>query len=578
MSRIIARHNDWSKGEAGWLDKNRIEPGYFTGESVMVYRDGSIGPRSGIIPLLPTNWPGAAGTTTYDMGYIDTGNNGDEYLWVRRDNKLGRLRVYQQTGNLAKVVTAQAFSIDATSFASVGAGDHVDYEKAVTLFCISGDKCYKAVWTAAVGAWLSAIAGSPPGRCCELFGDFFVVAGGDAAHPNRLQWSKAADYATWPAANFLDLANAGNAGAGGAPLITAMKKVKDQLLVWADTGQMWIITGTLGANETVREFMPGDHTNGPLQNRAIARDRAGGVWWTRREDIVAEGQSWDSASAMPVTYMAGQRGEVPAQAGYLRQPTFSSNRTSDTLGFTPRNDKSAVLMDRAFGGEMRALVYRDGCWTRHRLEFDTTTLIFACTPGSRGDVYVQINNAVPLPQLYAWQAEYEEPVSAAFASNTVLLPINNVDKFSDGSTNAIDAWFATPEYRDPGFGTVTVEGVEVLYTIPSGDGVFFSGANFYLQQHDESGAQEKLFGIQSPEDFDVTAGAYTPPFGVTIPLLPAIAENFTSVDRVRRRVRIYPESGQGKPTTAFRILVKGMLNIKIHELVVFGTIAPADRR
>jgi hypothetical protein len=573
VSRILTRYNDFTKGEAGWSDKNRIAPGYFDGESVQVYRDGTLGPRSGIVDLAPTAWPAG---TIFDMGYVDTGNNGDEYLWVRKGTALARVRVYQQTGTLAKVVSAQAFSTDATAFTSAQVGDYVDYEKAVTLFTISGDKCYKAVWTNAVGTWLSAIAGSPGGRCCELYGDFFVV-GNVSGHTNRLVFSAAANYASWPAANFLDLGNAGNAGTGGAPTITAIRKVKDQLLVFADTGQMWVITGTLGANEVVREFMPGDKTNGPGTPKALARDRAGGLWWTRREDIVAEGETWDSASAMPVSYLAGVRGEVPVQAGYLRQPTFSSNRTSDTIGFTPRNDKSAVLMDRAPGGEMRALIYRDGVWTRHRLEFDTTTTILASTPGSRGDVYMAMLNASSNPVIYAWQAEYEVP-PVKFVTNTLLLPLNTVDHYSDGSDSPIDAWCATAEFRAPDYGMVTVERIELLYTAYPLDGVTPSAVAVYLQQYEQAGAQEKGFTIQNPDDYDVTTGNYTPPFGVTIPMNPPIADIVTSMDRMRRRVALYPESGQGKPTPSFRILLKGMFNLKIHEIVVFGESNAADRR
>lgn len=578
MSRILARFNDFSKGEAGWVDKARMQSGYFTGENVMVYRDGTIGPRSGLAQLQPTNWPAG---TIFDMGYVDTGNSGDEYIWIRKGTTLARVRVYQVSGSFLVVPISQAFVQDATAFAAAAVGDSVDYTPVITLLTVFGDKCYKLNWSAGAGLWNSALAGSPGGKAIEIYGDQ-VVVGNVTNHPNRLVFSKQADYTTWPAANFLDVGNAGNAGVSGAPAITAIKKVKDQLLVFADTGQMWVITGLLGGKSTtVKEFLPGDHTNGPAGPKALGRDRAGGLWWSRREDIVAPDQQFDAPGAMPVTFMAGVRGEVPAQAGYLRQPNFTSNRTSDTLGFTTRNDKAALLADRGANGTIRALCYRDGVWTRHGLFDSSFTPLASACPGSRGDYYFGLTDAGH-DQLMVWQVDYEHPVGFPTLALGASLPLAYVDRAFNGDPVAYNSWFATPEYRDPGFQVAAVEAIEVEYSSWVGDGVTHNHADVYLQQYEASGVQEDVQTGHTPPDYDVTAGSFTPPYGVTIPMSAAIDEigpvGFGSTHRWRRRVRLYPESGQGKPTPAFRVLLRNMVNVSIHEIVVFGAITPPDRR
>lgn len=572
MSKILAHFNDFTKGEAGWLDKTRLAAGFFTGENVMLYRDGTVGPRSGLVDLAPT---GVALTSVLDLGYCNPGTT-DEFVWVRDGTALRRVRVYQDG---AGYVSAQAWTTDATAFALALAGDHVNYEKQITLVTIQTDKCYKLNWGAGAGAWNSAIAGSPGGGCIEIFGDQ-VVVGNVSGHPNRLVFSAQANYTSWPAANFLDVGNAGNAGANGAPRITALRKIKDQLLVFADTGQIWVITGLLGSKSTtVREFAPLDAMGVEVSEpQCVVRDRAGGLWWTRRHERPAPDQAWDRPSCVPVTFAAGVRGEVPNLGGYLRQPAFAVSNTTaqNNHGMTPRTDKSVLLADMGNGGLMRALLNRDSVWTRHKVNLGNGVL--ASCSGSRGEMFLAYFDATAAVRLGVWQVEYEQP-PAPFVSGSSKLPLNVSDV--SNVIQPLGAWFATPEYRDPGFQAVDIEGIEVLFSSWQGDGVTKNHADVYLQQYDASNVVEDVRSADIPPDFDLTGGNFTPPYGATIPLSQPIDELGPvagGADRWRRRVRLYPVSGQAKPTASFRVLFKNLLNVSIEEVVVFGQVTAPDRR
>lgn len=568
MSRILATWNDFTKGEAGWVDKQAIQAGFWQGENVVAYRDGSIGPRSGVLNLAPTGLPAG---TVFELGYVDLADNTKpEYVWLRKGTVLTRVAVYDASGF---ALTGQVFHATAGAFAVANVGDSVEVNPQITIFTVYTDKCYMVNWTTGANGTLSGIAGSPGGTCCELFGDFLVI-GHTSGHTNRLQWSEKGDYTTWPAANFLDI---GDDVAVGAPGIAAIVRSKDQLVIFLENGQMYTLTGTLGENEVVREFMPGDMMSAPFGAQSPVRARDGSVWFTRREETPnVNDQFYDLPSAMPVSYFGGQRTEYPMLGGYLRQQQFQSNRSSQTVGVTGRSDKSVVLLDNG----SRALLFRNGAWSRHVWNANDH---YRVTPGSRGDLYmISVDNVAPT--LHAWQFELERPPWKFSASGAERLPYTPDDDPS--GPGAAAAWFATPQLREPSFGLITVTSIEVMLTSHCTRDTVHNHLELYLQQYDARGAVEKLDPISTPgfgpADLDNAGAGVMSATGVTVGctvdqsgFLPFDVASDGSFD-FRHRVAFYPVGGATRPTPAIRVVARAMRGVSIHEIVVFGTIDPAD--
>lgn len=409
MSDLLVRYNDFSKGDSGWVDKARVGPGYFQGEQIVPYRDGSVGPRSGLLDL--DNEAPPAGPL-YDVGYVDMATGGTEYVWVHKGAKLARIPVYDGSG---RVLTGQSFANVTGSFANQDpVTDSVEYDPNITYFTILHGRTYKCDWSAGANGTLTMFAGSPGGRCMEVFGKFLVL-GGDQSHPNRIFYSEPGNHGVFPPANFVDVGPSGV----GAPTIRAMKRLRDQLLVWTDLGQLFIITGTFGANEVIREFMPGDQMSGPASNKSIVRSRDGVVWWTRREEVPnLNDQTYNLPSAVPVSFTGGQRVERLDLGGYLRQDKFASNRESFTAGVAGRSERSLLLVDHSTG---RVLLCRGDAWTRHQFADGNLLHVVA---GSRGEMFAMNEDGA---HLWAWLFELERPPWAFGGSGVEPLPWADTD-------------------------------------------------------------------------------------------------------------------------------------------------------
>lgn len=561
MSRLIARFSDFSKGDAGFVDKTKVQDGFFSGENVVPYRDGSIGPRSGFLGLAGAGAAGLPAGTVYDLGYVDMGNTGPEYVWMRKGTALVRIPVYNAAG---LVITGQSWHAAAGAFTGATNGDHVDYDLNTTLFTIFGDQGYHAEWDTGGNGTLTAVATIPGGGCMEIFGDFLVIAN-IPSHPNRLVWSSPSNYASFPAANFLDIGNAALV-TGGAPTIRAIRRVRDQLLVWTDTGQLFIITGTLGENETVREYMHGDLITGPAGPYSVVRARDGSVWWTRREEVLDPNESADVfPSAQPVSYLGGQRQDVPALGGYLLQTTPASNRWSDTGGVCGRSDRSVVLVDH----QLRMLLLRDGAWSRHNLPLSAGN--YRVTAGSRGEMYGVDATGV----LNAWLFEWERPPNKFRGTNQERVPYS-VEQL-DGTGVTTPAWFATPEFRTADFGLIVVETIEVLFTNHLTNDTVNSHFDVFLQQYDVVDTAEVINpASRFPADNDSGAGGAMVASGVTIGM-EAPFDEAPPVRDTRRRMTFHPLEAAIKPAPGVRVMIRNLRGISVHEILVFGTIGSGDR-
>lgn len=568
MTRILAKYVDFSKGESGWLDKSKLLPGFYTGEQVVTFRDGSVGPRSGVLDLTSTATIPAG--VLYNMGYVNITGANSEWVFVQKGTKIATVPVYDNAGN---VLTGQAWTPSAASLAATpvsAISDFIFHEPGTMFLTNNGDKVYKVDFFTTPGTpILTAVAGSPGGRCIEQFGAFMCVAN-VAANPNRIFFSAKGDPSTWPAANFFDLGFTGTA----VPNILAMRALRDMLLVWTNTGELFIVTAPGGnllqaGGPNIREYLYGDQTTGPGSPDSVTRSRDGLIWWTRREELpYQQDQTVDAPSALPVSFDGAKRTDDLQHGGYLRQPSFQIERRSLTTSWPGRSDGSVSLADQSG----RVLVKRNDAWHRHHLT-GMQTVHVAC--GLRGDVF-GLDSATG-GKIMAWQFDLERPPWSFAGSAGAKLPYDANDI---GAAFIPKAWLATPEYRTPDYTLLEVSRVEVLFTAwDTRDGTN-SHLECFVQQYDHTDAFETQSNVATDVPPDSAVSGSTPPglfdFSSTTMGTQPIFDVVPPTRPVRYRWAFHTNIDM-LPSSGIRVLLRNLRGVSINEIAVFGDSKPGAR-
>ncbi len=568
MTKILAKYVDFSKGESGWVDKSKLLPGYFTGEQVVCFRDGSVGPRSGVLDL--TSTASIPAGTLFNMGYVNITGANPEWVFVHKGTKIAAVPVYDNAGN---VLTGQAWVQSAASFAATpvsGISDFIFHEPGTLFITLSGDKTYKVDFFTTPGTpVLTAIAVSPGGRCIEQFGAFMCVAN-VAGNPNRVFFSAKGDPSTWPPANFFDLGFTGTS----VPNILAMRALRDMLLVWTNTGELFIVTAPGGnllqtGGPNIREYLYGDQTTGPGSPDSVVRARDGNVWWTRREELpYQQDQTVDAPSALPVSFDGAKRTDDLQRGGYLRQPSFSIERRSLTTGWPGRSDGSVCLADQSG----RVLAKRNDAWSRHHLTGLLTTHI-AC--GLRGDAFGL--DAATGAKIMAWQFDLERPPWSFAGSAGAKIPYDANDI---GAAYVPLAWFATPELRTPDYELLEVSRVEVLFTAWDTRDATNSHLECFIQQYDRTDAVETQSAAATdvPPDSAVTGSVPPGLVGLSNTTIgtQAVFDAATPAKPVRYRVAFHANLDM-LPASGIRVLLRNLRGVSINEIAVFGDTKPVQR-
>lgn len=553
---LLGVFSDFSKGNAGWVDKTKVGPGFWLGEQVQAFRDGSVGPRAGLLDLGVTGLPGG-GPTLYGLGYLHPVIAGDiDYVWLHLNNGIGRVPVYNTSGRL---LLAQAYTAAAGTFAAVPAGDalgdHVEYSPSITLIQVDGDKTYYVDWLDGANGTIHPIAASPSGAHLEIYNEFLIVSGGPG-NSNRLRFSAPGDFTTWPAANFIDISGGLTGTATEQPKITAIKRMRDSLIAWTSIGQVFIITSISqdAATWRIRELQPGDHMSGP-RGMGPVRDHSGQIWYTRRTTMPVPGdEAFDAHSAVPISFDGASRNEELTQAGWLRQPSTDNDSISRITGAAGRDELSFALM----GPQGRALVNRQGAWSRHRFNPNVNGQVV--TAGHRGEIFAC---DTAMTKLYGWQMELERPPWKNQGSTVAKIPTSDADA---GGALTPPVWLATPQLRDSSL--LSVKRVEVLLTSWDTAATLHNHLECAVQQYDAVDANELLdVANVFPPDATVSGSAMAAG-GTTVPCSPAFDEAAPAAAH-RRRVVFYPNPDQ-LPARGVRVLLTALQGVSIHEVHLYG--------
>lgn len=408
---------DWSKGDYGRLDPTA--PGSFRGLDVMVYPDGTVGPRPPMREFPVTGY----GTTEIDHA-----------MWAREDAYSFQESIV--TVDVAGVV--RGFNVGNRT-GDTPSGDGITTSPGTVtdlrgLVEFNGKLLGVRASAAGVQITETAITSVPAmpfGLGGVAYGDQMVILRTNIAVPlNMIQWSAPADHTSWPAANFLRV--------GGGADIVVMRESRNSLVFGLEDGTWWVLTGPLGPSANLRRVdrslplrvvTPGG--NSGVKNHPVTVTNSGSVMWaTGRHLGTFTGSQVLLESLMDPPYHArdvvdGDSVETAAPLLGDDQLAISSSTTIDPISTT-------------YVGTI--IANPNDAWVRWRVPGTLTAPVVAVLGDGSGILFVLAQSLTPnaAPKFYTVNTRNRSPLfsgSVSSASATTVIPVTPLD----GATGAVPA-------------------------------------------------------------------------------------------------------------------------------------------
>lgn len=230
--------SDWSGGEMGDLGPTGCKDNQFSGMNVMVYKDGSVGPRPAVKASLSVN------PTPLPWAFRGVGSpDGNHRVFIGTGKTIYSYRYGADTYNFLATIS---ITVTVTTQIIQAGPAHAEIP-------IYGDKVYEVndFGTSTV----QAIPSSPGAQVGSLLGVRLMV-GNTPTNPKRVyytaaQTATAIAASTWPALNFFDV---------GLPdwNITFMDEQRQRMAIANNGGEWWGLSGTPGVNDSLRRQPRGD--------------------------------------------------------------------------------------------------------------------------------------------------------------------------------------------------------------------------------------------------------------------------------------------------------------------------------
>lgn len=201
-------YDKWDKGEFGTMNPAQAPNGSWTGNNVVVYKDGMIGPRPGMREVTPSTSPSKNGPLL-GLGFSPVAQTHNRQIFFILED-----RVYAFEPSDASTLQSATPDLDSppldTDASRVLSKESCRLIGDEIYFTVNDDAAYRLDLrtTAASGAGsqpvLTRITDSDPegqGADIELFRDRMFVANGGV----RVYYSDAADFDTWASGSFFDV-------------------------------------------------------------------------------------------------------------------------------------------------------------------------------------------------------------------------------------------------------------------------------------------------------------------------------------------------------------------------------------
>jgi hypothetical protein len=392
-------YEDFSGGEYGIRHARTAQPNQFSGKNVIVYRDGTLGPRNGLVeqPLSGSNYVNGA-LNAFFFGV---------------EHSLNAPRMIYSQGTrpkhfLVNTLTAQNPSlfaptdIDAApSSGQLGVLPRLGFNMYLSSL---GDGTYQIDALADTITKLTDANGAHD--VVEFLDQLYLIGIGSAADGtgHKVQYSDNADPATWPLPNeFL---------VGYAWVVFRGFQMLNGLLILGQDGAWWLLQGRVATGSLRRvAFGRAPSINNPAAV-VVSRDRAffmadaapGGAF-----PCIFDGNDIDTHS------LAHLRGWVSGSA---------------QIGSVLCEADQDILF---VGNDQRALMFHEGVWTRHEFEVDVSEW---AAPYSDQRFYLAVNGAAgSKPTFYR----------STFAVTGPPIADADWESVGDGSDTPVDAYVEFPE-------------------------------------------------------------------------------------------------------------------------------------
>ncbi len=338
---------DWSGGEYGDLGPTGAKDNMFTGSNVMVFKDGTVGPRPGIVQTAIVGTSTATGMLWACRGIGSSDGNhkvviGQGQL-VKRITPLTPSAGFLTTGTVSITVTVTTQVVQTSTSQAV--------------IPIYGSNVYVTDGTNPP----TGLASAPGAAVAIPYGSRLMVANAPGA-ANRVYYTNAITTsaianATFGATNFFDV------GFGAWP-ITHLDETRQRLTIPNQGGDFWGLSGTPGVNDVLRRQPRGDVA--PIKWYQATRVGEG-IWFLPfNEDF-------------PVSYTGAITNKL--QYKYLRYT--GGNGLEHFVTSLPAYE--AVLIYEV-GGNNRALQLANNIWSYHTFGV-TTRFATPLTVGGPGSDY-----------------------------------------------------------------------------------------------------------------------------------------------------------------------------------------------
>ena len=383
-------------GEYGQLGASGAPPDSFTGLNVMVFLDGSIGPRPGMISLAPSGIPTGAIWGIIGIGRTVTRGIVFGVGDTVHGFTFSPLGAVGSIGTLAGTPSTKPVKM-------------VQYGPSLAYAAVYGDKGYKIdPATPAV----TALASFPACRVCGVYGERMIAAN-TAANPNRVYYSAAADFTSWPALNYFDV--------GSSWPIQHVEDARSRLAVANSGSEWWTLSGVPGVNGTLRRAPRADVS--PFAPNHVAR-LGETLWFLPASSDFPAQFTGAVADKLRLRHLAFAGGTSELDAGNYGAAALPS---SETLIFTNSDTGKALL-------------FHNDAWSIHTLPSGVGPYVTAVSDGgvevNRGAlIFCDGGGASTAAKFYALYPTLGRPGKV---SDTIAQP-------GDGSTTPLTANFTTAE-------------------------------------------------------------------------------------------------------------------------------------